>query len=249
MRPAALCLTLVLATPALAHIKLTAPPDWLVTDPTSGDPQKQPPCGLDTGTKSNIVTPVVAGQKLTVKWQDTLYHPGHFRIAITDDRSKLFTPDAGGLNDNCPSAYVQNPAIAPVILDNLFPHTTQSPTGLYEQEITIPDLACDNCTLQLIQFMQGHGYPCFYYHCATLKISRPVADGGTSGDAGQTGSDAGQTGSDAGQLPGDAGAKLDGGTGTPEPPVGCGCGAGAGGIASLALLASLARYVKGRRRF
>jgi len=213
-RRTGLSLVLLLAGGVSAHTKLDAPPEWLVTD-SLGDPQKTEPCGSTTGPESSAVTTVQAGSKLTLVWTETVFHPGHWRIALTADRTQLVTPTPVVVADNCVSAPIETTPTAPVILDGVFEHTVPSPTN-YQQEITVPDMACERCTLQLIQFMSSHTPPCFYFHCATLRIVQ--GDGGTGG-----GPDGGTGGGGTGQ----AGA------------VASGCGAGPGALSAFAALAAL----------
>ena len=198
---------------AEGHTKLTAPADWLVTD-SAGDPQKEAPCGSASGTPSNAVTTVQAGSKLTVRWTETVYHPGHWRIAIATDRTQLLTPVPLVEADNCVSAPIESSPTAPVILDGVFPHTAPGPAE-YSQEIAVPDTTCDVCTLQLVQFMSSHAPPCFYFHCATLRIVK----------------------GDAGTEP----AGLDAGTGggTTGIPAASGCGAVGRGLLALVAMAGV----------
>jgi hypothetical protein len=52
-------------------------------------------------------------------------------------------------------------------------------------------MTCDHCVLQIVEFMANHGAPCFYHHCANIKISVNGADagppGGDDAGTGQTG--------------------------------------------------------------
>src|SRR3954464_14246403 len=67
-----------------AHFKLIEPASWLVED-DRGDPQKAGPCGgsnTDWGKPSYAVTKAVGGGKLHLKVQETIYHPGHYRVAL-----------------------------------------------------------------------------------------------------------------------------------------------------------------------
>ncbi len=59
------------------------------------------------------------------------------------------------------------------------------PSGIYEYEFTLPDVECDNCTLQVIQVMTdkppwGPEGGDIYYQCADLALTTaaPSADGG-----------------------------------------------------------------------
>jgi hypothetical protein len=163
------------AASADAHIKMTSPANWIVTN-ADGDPQKLGPCGTLSGTRTNQVTVVAPGSKLKVQWTETTFHPGHFRISIATDRSQLVTPPATVVRNSCSTAEIQTTPVLPVIADGIFPHDTRQ-TQPYTYEITVPNITCDNCTLQLLQFMSSHVPPCFYYSCADLQI-RAGADGG-----------------------------------------------------------------------
>ena len=227
MRPLLLALTLAAST-AHAHFKLLTPPEWIVTD-ALGDPQKQGPCGSTTGTPTGVVTTVEAGATLTVKWQETVLHPGHFRLALTDDRATLREPVATVTGGVCQSALVE-PAVAPILADGVFEHTAPSPTGTWETTITVPNTPCERCTLQVVQFMAQHAAPCFYSHCAEVRIV--ARDAGVVTDAG-AGSDAGTLGADGGVTPG-------------PPAVGCGCAATEAGSLTLLMLLGLGLLLRRR---
>jgi uncharacterized protein (TIGR03382 family) len=38
--------------------------------------------------------------------------------------------------------------------------------------------------LQVVEFMSSHGAPCFYHHCANIKITTNGADAGVPSEAG-----------------------------------------------------------------
>jgi hypothetical protein len=210
---------LLLSRPAHAHFKLTAPPDWLVTN-DDGDPQKLSPCGTTAGTRSNMVTPVTAGSKLKVQWRETVGHPGHYRIAIAANRAQLVDPMAVVMMNDCKSAAIQNPPVAPVIADGLFPKTAGAAGRMYEHEITVPNMTCDRCTLQVLQFMSQHEPGCFYYHCADIQITAAGA------------ADGGATPADAGPRDTAATIDLGGGAGGSGATGGAGTGGGSTGGAS-----------------
>ena len=74
------------AAPAVmhAHFKLVEPASWLIED-DRGDPQKAGPCGgsnTDWGKPSYAVTQATGGSRLHVKVQETIYHPGFYRVAL-----------------------------------------------------------------------------------------------------------------------------------------------------------------------
>jgi len=140
------------------------------------------------------------------------------------------TPGRNRKGANCASSPTQTNPTYPILVDGLFQHSTAMPNGMWSTQVTVPMMSCDNCVLQLMQFMSSHAPPCYYFQCATLRIvmpdaGSPVVDAGTPpGDAGTTPvMDAG-TVSDAGSPPAvDAGTVADAGHEHEEPPVGCGC--------------------------
>ena len=175
---------LVSAVPAVthAHFKLLEPASWIVED-DRGDPQKGFPCGgsnTDYGKPSYAVSQAVGGSKLHVKVQETIYHPGHYRIALAvnspaelpvDPKAATETTDRGLRSL---SAEIMNPVAMPVLADGLFPHTAKV-DGPLETDVMLPNISCKRCTLQVIQFMEQHGpnnpgmYT--YHHCATIQIA------------------------------------------------------------------------------
>ncbi len=200
----------LLAVPAAAHIKLTEPASFQVTN-ALGDPQKLEPCG-GAGTASNVVTTVEAGSTLTVRWTETIGHPGHFRLGLATDVAHFVTPAAVVMNNDCKSASIESTPSYPTLVDGLFPHTT-APSGVQRTTtVTVPMMSCERCTLQVLQFMSAHTPPCFDFQCATLKIVLP--DAGVAADAG---------------APADAGAG--GGGGATDAGAGGGGGATGGGAA------------------
>jgi MYXO-CTERM domain-containing protein len=132
------------------------------------------------------VTAYRTGQTITISFRETIFHPGHFRVALaTTDRSELpaVPPVTPGATD-CGTVPIMDPPVFPVLGDGLLPHTSPL-SGVQTLEVTLPDgVTCDHCTLQVVQFMSSHGAPCFYYHCADISISDVVVDAGaTSEDA------------------------------------------------------------------
>ena len=172
-----------------AHFVLVAPASWLVEN-RLGDPQKAGPCGgtsADPGTPSGIVGEVRGGQKLHIKVQETVYHPGHYRVALAVASRSELPPDPEVTTRETAkgpwsvSAVIQNPVRPPVLADGLFVHTAK-PGEAFETDIDLPNISCEKCTLQVVQFMAEHGLnrdgDFSYHHCADLKItadpSKPI---------------------------------------------------------------------------
>ena len=221
---------------AQAHIKMSAPADWIVTN-SSGDPQKITPCGVDptkptTFTVTNAVTTLHVGDKVTFNWTETVPHDGHFRIALAiNSRDELTDPAVTKANSDGTAAEVAISTAYPVLADNLFPHTAASVSAnhAYTTTVTIPNTPCTKCTLQLLQFMANHPLdPSYFYHqCADVTILAATGGGGTSG--GSTGGSSGSGGA-AGKTGGTGGAAGKAG-GTGGVTAGSG-GSGSGGATS-----------------
>jgi hypothetical protein len=186
-----------LAGPAVvhAHFKLLEPASWLV-EGDRGDPQKAGPCGgsnTDWGKPSNILGKAVGGQKLHVKVQETIYHPGHYRVALAvNSRTELPLDPVATTKDSdkgpwSVSALIQDPVQIPVLADGLFVHSTRptGPVAPFETDVQLPNISCRKCTLQVVQFMEDHGFNnpggYTYHHCADLQIaadaSKPLDKG------------------------------------------------------------------------
>jgi hypothetical protein len=183
-----------LSTTADAHFVLISPAASLAQN-RLGDPQKTAPCGgvsanpgrgtaANPGVPSGAVTAVKGGTMLPLLVQETIFHPGHYRVALARTMAQLppdpmvTTADTGnGVRSQ--SATIQKPPVAPVLLDGIFAHTERS-TPNFEGQIPIPNINCQNCVLQVIEFMADHpgiavdgGHS--YHHCAVLNITADPA--------------------------------------------------------------------------
>jgi MYXO-CTERM domain-containing protein len=217
---------LLCTTHAHAHFKLLKPASWLNEDQLGG-PQKGSPCGPGNSKPfigddkqpnpvSDAVTTFHAGETITVEMDETVYHPGYFRISLAKTTAAEATsedfPDPA-LTDPV-ACYYDKAAVksAPhdnVLGDGLFTAEAKSAVGRQlKQEVKLPDEPCDQCTLQIVQVMDGHGASsCFYYHCADIKIVAADGDSGGAGSAGRATSNA--AGSAGGATP--ASSEDDGG--------------------------------------
>jgi MYXO-CTERM domain-containing protein len=211
-----------LAGPATAHAHfvLQAPASWAQQN-SFGDPQKSAPCGqADPGAAavpSNAVTAFQPGQTITVTINETITHPGHYRVALSSTGQSGLPADppvtAGATP--CGTTVIQSPPVFPVLADGMLVHTGAF-SGPQSFQVTLPgDVTCPSCTLQVIQFMSDHGLNnpggCFYHHCATISIQTGTGTGGSGG-----GGSGGATGG-----PADASTQPPGAGGD-----GCGCAVG-----------------------
>jgi MYXO-CTERM domain-containing protein len=223
----------LVASPALAHFILQAPASW-AEQATLGDPQKSAPCGQAdpglTAAATGMVTAYAAGDTVTVTINETVTHPGHYRVVLSttgQDGLPADPPVTAG-STPCGSTEIQNPPVFPVLADGMLVHTAAF-SGPQSFTFKLPsNVTCaSNCVLQVAEFMSNHGLNvpggCFYHHCANITIA---ASGGAGGGGGS-----------------DAGTGESGGSDS-----GCGCAAGRGSVSALALLGMLALVAARRRR-
>ena len=203
-----------------AHFRLITPDSWMTLS-ADGSPQKMGPCGNEAPQMpTGKVTALRAGQTVTIQLMETVFHPGHYRVALAATQGQLpaeppVSPPTGNMCDSVP--IMQNPTM-PVLLDGALVHTTPF-AGMQTIMVTIPaNFTCTNCVLQIIEFMSSHTKPCFYHHCANVTVT--AGDGGVASDGG---SDASR---DASVVPESGGT---GGSGQGGSLGGSGAG-GAGGL-------------------
>lgn len=184
-----------------AHLDMTSP-----VSRYGRDAIKIGPCGVSDGLRSANVNYFEPGETIEVEWNEYVDHRSHYRIAFDEDGDDDFVDPSTMLE------YYSNDA---VLLDQIEDEPTTDP--IYRVSVTLPDVECDNCTLQVIQVMYDKppyqvGGNDIYYQCADLVLRK----GGVPPDV-DAGTDAG-TESDAGSEPGGAGTVPD-----PDPSRGSGC--------------------------
>lgn len=156
-------------TAGFAHISLVLPEDRGCSGEKTG------PCGSSCDPARSHVTELEPGSTITVRWTETIDHDSHYRISFDDDGDDDFA-DPESFDD-----IQENPTL-PVLLDGI---ADRDGGGQYEAQVTLPDIECDNCTLQLIQVMYDKG-PTYgdndiYYRCADLTLRRGAGNGGDAG--------------------------------------------------------------------
>jgi uncharacterized membrane protein YgcG len=236
----------LLAATASAHVCMVAPVSRVGANCTSGSPQKDGPCGIaDRGSNVTVFRP---GETITVELNETIGHDSHYRIAFNPNGDDFEDPTSKD-DKNGEHPYVLKDNITDETIDDGFPDNASITQSV---KVTLPNMPCESCTLQLIQVMYDKGGNGFggddgpggkadnddiYYACADIALRgepvNPGADGGvTPGDASAP-SDASTTNDAGGSAGADSGASS-GGTGGPSGSGGTtGSGtAGAGGTAS-----------------
>lgn len=177
--------SVAIAAPATvwAHFILQSPKSWIVENQL-GDPQKMGPCGgtsANAGEKTNAVTDVRGGDPIHISVKETVYHPGFFRVALAVSSRAELPADPEDTTKDGPrgpvsvSGKVDPHPKSPVLVDGIFVHHERKPAEVFETDVKLPNINCDHCTLQIIQFMEEHGINAdgrfTYHHCADLKIT------------------------------------------------------------------------------
>jgi len=223
--PAAAAFAALVGAPALAaaHIALTNPA------PRATASIKSRPCGEPNSVRGpvppgNVLAP---GATVEVRWTETIGHPGHYRISF----------DLDGQDFTIPLSYNDTTQNTNVLRDLIPSRATTGAT--YTQMITLPNQACENCTLQLIQMMTDKppyttdaASNDIYFECADIALHAP---GGI--DAGP----------DAATRP-DAAEGPDGGNAATDLSGGCGCRTSQSQPAGIAVSVMLGALVTRRRR-
>lgn len=183
-----LCLGLGLTSPARAHLHLVEP-----AARDGGEELKDGPCGQTGSVRGSVVTTFEAGQTIEIVIDEYIDHPSHYRVAFDVDGDDDFEDPV--CLENCATNGGPDPVFAPgdpeiVLVDFI------ADAGTREQRftVTLPDVVCDRCTLQVIQVMYDKrpytiGGNDNYYQCAdVVLVARPGSDAGV-----EPGEDAGPT--------------------------------------------------------
>jgi hypothetical protein len=192
---------------------------------------KQGPCGMTGGERSENVYTYAPGETIMLEWEEFIPHPGYFRVSFDDDGDDAFVDPVDYYD------YYTNDA---VLLDALHQHDQVAFGTIWQQEVTLPDVECDNCTLQVVQVMTDKppyviGTNDLYFNCIDLVLDgalrEPDAemDVGADMDAATDADSSGDVGTADGgvqddtTLPGDAADIDEPGPIGPSTPPDTGC--------------------------
>jgi Lytic polysaccharide mono-oxygenase, cellulose-degrading len=157
---------------AAAHIELIEPaPRYTLPSNKScpcgdGDSNRRCQQTAEESTdpnRSENVTTFEAGSTITVVADEYIDHAGRMRVA--------FDPDGADLADFNQNILVDEPDFSESGLSSANPH-------VWEFQVKLPTEPCDNCTLQVIQVMNGDTANAVldpapvstYYSCADIRI-------------------------------------------------------------------------------
>lgn len=234
-------LALTLSGVAAAHVSLKSINNQMPVARAEAPDEdlKAGPCGQTTNGRTATVTALTAGAEITINWEEYIDHPGFFRIAFAQDGDSFpaianmddVTPDACTLA-TCMSGGMTIDQITPVGAEVL----AYVADGETSASIVVPNVNCENCTLQVIQFMTDklgdNADNEIYYQCADITITGGAAGGaGGAGGGGAGGGGAGGAAAGAGGAMAGAGGAAGGGAGGAMAGTG-GAAAGAGGVAA-----------------
>lgn len=114
--------------------------------PRSTDPGiKIGPCGGIARTATPAM--FAPGATITVNWEETIDHPGRFEFYFSSANDVGFT-----------------------LLKTVQDTGTGALPHQYTTTLTLPNVSCTDCTLQMIQVMtENPANPSFYYSCADIR--------------------------------------------------------------------------------
>jgi hypothetical protein len=211
------CARLLQAAPALAHIDLLEPEARAHGTAASGDTDiddnssiKNGPCGQLTTGRTDRVARYAPGETIRVRVREENAHESYLRVALDLDGNEfpLRAQFPGGPETQA-EASAAEAALGAEWLLLVYREDNDSAGFVHELEVTLPELSCTSCTLQVLQYMYDDPGAPYYFQCADLVIAEDAAP-------------------DAGAIPVDAG---DGASSTPPAATGGSSGAGPGGSA------------------
>jgi hypothetical protein len=156
-------------TSARAHINLLEPVARVPGFPDST--LSLGPCGQRQNARLedrvNVLRP---GQSIDMVWDVYVQHVSYFRISFDPDGDDSFSTRPSAPSD----AFTDDPTELPagdgeLILDYILDRGGDA--DRLEHQVTLPNVECDRCTLQLTQFTYGLPLDdAIYYQCADLVL-------------------------------------------------------------------------------
>jgi hypothetical protein len=146
--------------------------------------------------RTEIVTDYTGGETITLTFEEYINHPSYYRVAldVEGDDSFPMRPEEEVQQEGDDPASIHPVSdvtdtgldvyILQYYMDDLSPAFMQR--QMYSTEVTLPNIDCQNCTLQLIQFMYDDKDP-HYFQCADITITAAAtADTSSTGSGGMT---------------------------------------------------------------
>ena len=145
------CLIAISLSPALSSAHTRWALDGSAPPRSSNANLKTGPCG--NVERTSTPTPFNVGETITLSWDETINHPGYYRIAFSMANDEGFDEHV----------------LVESILDN---QGSELPTPhRFSTTVTLPNTVCTECTLQIIQVMtENPERPRNYYSCADIML-------------------------------------------------------------------------------
>jgi MYXO-CTERM domain-containing protein len=186
LRLALIASLLAVPSVASAHIQLVKPTPRVV-DPM-GIKQKAEHCGsagYSRAANPDKTTYFKPGETIRLMWNETIGHKGWYRIAFLQNGETFHVPPPGnGVDFNdAPANYptldmtgMTDPATGTLVLKDRIVDPVGLQAGVLMADVTLPNVECTNCTLQLTQFMLDPGATSYnidriYFNCADIVLS------------------------------------------------------------------------------
>jgi hypothetical protein len=209
-----------------AHIDLLSP-----SPRASGIPDSyllRGPCGQrSNGRVPDKVTTFRPGETIDVEWDVYVQHVSYFRISFDADGDDSFSSRSSAPLSPRDDDLSQLPAGDGELILGYVPDPGAQRDHI-EERITLPNVQCDSCTLQLTQFTYGLPVKdAVYYQCADLVLAGELMDlpppsspsGTEKIDAGPAGVPAGSAVHDPGFVGSGEGCSIASGAGSrPSSP-------------------------------
>jgi hypothetical protein len=153
-----------------AHIDLLSPPPRAGGIPDGN--LLRGPCGQRNDARvTERVSTFRPGESIDVEWDVYVQHVSYFRISFDTDGDDSFSSRTSPPSDPADDDLSRlAPADGEIILGYIPDPTAQR--DHIKERITLPNLQCDNCTLQVTQFTYGLPVKdAVYYQCADLVLA------------------------------------------------------------------------------
>lgn len=176
---------LLVAVPSVswAHISMLQPKER-----TDGfNDQKNRHCGTPGWSRAANPSRTATyrpGQTIRVMYRETVNHPGWYRIAFQPNGEVFSYPPAGAGAGGFPTVDqtgMVDAATGTIILKDRIPDAPPNTTMMID--VTLPNMQCNNCTLQFTQFMTDRDTyttddgGAVYFRCADITLTNePTPD-------------------------------------------------------------------------
>jgi len=132
------------------------------------------------------------GETIRIRVREENAHESYLRVALDldGDEFALRAQFPGGAETQA-EAEAAEAALGTEGLLLVYREDNDTAGFVHELEVTLPEQSCDNCTLQVLQYMYDDPSAPYYFQCADLVIAADAADAAGAADGGGAPADAG----------------------------------------------------------